>query len=75
METVEILHYKWCIWENPTPQANKYIVIQDGYGHSLIYCKVERYTEYEDVGNSIRERITNNGIRTVPVKREEMEKI
>jgi hypothetical protein len=74
METVEILHYKWCIIKfEPEFNDTDFIIIKDTFGRHLIYCKVERFCEFLNPG--VKDRRPKRGIRTVPVKREEMEKI
>ncbi len=71
METIEILHYKWCLLDSKELYSNDHIIIHE-VGYSLIYCKVEKYTNMNQVGLP---DYKNCGVRTVPVKREEMEKI
>lgn len=85
METVETLHYKWCLWTNPKNESNldEYILMEANAfpsqeiprirGDILVYCKVERFNE--DLHSNIKEKVVLSRIRTVPVKREEMEKI
>lgn len=85
METVEILHYKWCVCD-VVKHYEDYVWISanteiDGISCKvkLIYCKVEKWVVYEDIqgmcGYGVYGPIKEQGIRTVPVKREEMERI
>lgn len=84
-ETVEILHYKWCLFYGK--EFNKDHIYMKEYipdirieaCETLIYCKVEKWIKYEEIngmtGYSMYGPIKEQGIRTVPVKREEMETI
>lgn len=76
METTEIIGYKWCVCnvERVYPEyvyinANSFM---DGIACTIkiVYCKVEKHWTKGDDG------LPNyRGIRTVPVRREEMENI
>ena len=75
METVELLHYKWCLCNTDSYIYNgaNYIIINDTFDRELVCCKVEKWTKYDDTG--VIKIIGKSGVRTVPVKRSEMETI
>lgn len=74
METVEILHYKWCISQKAAFNDDYIYIKTVNLNELLIYCKVERWRLYNNVEGVIS-KTDSAGIRTVPVKREEMERI
>ena len=72
METVEVLYYKWCL---TSALYSDYIYIKTTEGMIMVYCRVEKVliSNEEQADNVL---IINRYVtRTVPVKREEMEKI
>ncbi len=70
METTEVLHYKWCIWENPLYTNVAYTYVKDLNQNLLVYCKVEKRHNVSPNGINL-----SSSICTVPVTREEMEVI